>query len=207
MDDTPTIRDNVELLNELWPKSNLSDPQKDAFRRAFIPLKQDRLNEAIHLAFRAHGGREPQLRWIDAQYSRLSESAQFTTEARYTGTMTWHVSYQRTSRHGVPGAWYGQRCQTREEAERIARDTGGRVTCMSKADDTEDYSDEALRADEIRARETLAGLSRTQITTMVDRLRSIGFVTEKLPARIAEWPRMPVLTVYAEYRNQQERRK
>ena len=151
--------------------------------------------------------REPNWKAIAEVYGTMKESSTFTTEPRYTGTMTWHVSYQRTSRHGVPGAWYGQRCQTREEAERIARDTGGRVTCMSKADDTEDYSDEALRADEIRARETLAGLSRTQITTMVDRLRSIGFVTEKLPARIAEWPRMPVLTVYAEYRNQQERRK
>ena len=107
----------------------------------------------------------------------------------------------------MPGAWYGCRCQSREEAEQIAKANGGRVTCMSKADDDEDYSDEALRADEIRARETLAGLSRNQIAAMVDRLRSIGFVTEKLPARIAEWPRMPVLTVYAEYRNQQERRK
>ena len=207
MTDRIDITDNMRTMQELWPGAKITEPEMAEFRSQLAPLKQDRLNEAIHLAFRAHGGREPQLRWIDAQYSRLSESAQFTTEARYTGTMTWHVSYQRTSRHGVPGAWYGQRCQTREEAERIARDTGGRVTCMSKADDTEDYSDEALRADEIRARETLAGLSRTQITTMVDRLRSIGFVTEKLPARIAEWPRMPVLTVYAEYRNQQERRK
>ena len=143
MDEIPTIVENVALLNELWPKSNLSDPQKDAFRRAFAPLKQDRLAEAIHLAFRAHGGREPQLRWIDAQYSRLSESATFTTEARYTGTMTWHVSYQRTSRHGVPGAWYGERCQTREEAERIAKKHGGRVTDMAGKDDY--VSDDELR--------------------------------------------------------------
>lgn len=205
MDEIPTIRENVALLNQLWPKSNLSDPQTDAFRRAFTPLKQDRLAEAIHLAFRAHGGREPQLRWIDAQYSRLSESATFTTEARYTGTMTWHVSYQRTSKHGVPGAWYGERCQTREEAERIAKKHGGRVTDMAGKDDY--VSDDELRIEHRRALETLGTLTREALASLVERLRSVGFVTEKLPARVSDWPRVAALTVYAEYRNQQERRK
>ena len=205
MDDTPTIAQNLELLNELWPKSNLSDPQKDAFRRAFMPLKQNRVAEAIHLAFRAHGGREPQLRWIDAQYSRLSESAQFTTEVRYAGTMTWHVAYQRTSRHGVPGAWYGQRCQTRDEAERVARETGGRVTCMNGNDDR--VSEHDLHVEHRDAVEVLSKLTREAVASLVERLRSIGFVTAKLPARVCDWPRVAALTVYAEYRNQQERRK
>ena len=205
MDPISTIAENLELLNELWPKCGLSGPQQDAFRRAFAPLKQDRLAEAIHLAFRAHGGREPQLRWIDAQYSRLSESAQFTTEPRYTGTMTWHVSYQRTSKHGVPGAWYGERCQTRDEAERIARDMGGRVTCMDEKADR--VSEHDLYVEHRDALDALSKLTREAVASLVERLRSVGFVTAKLPARVSEWPRVAVLTVYAEYRNQQERRK
>lgn len=204
MDDTPTIRDNVALLNELWPKGNLSDPQKDAFRRAFTPLKQGRLAEAIHLAFRAHGGREPQLRWIDAQYSRLSESATFTTEARYTGTMTWHVAYQRTSKHGVPRAWYGQRCQTRQEAEKIAKEHGGRVTCMDEKHDR--VTEHDLYVEHRDALDVLSKLTREALASLVERLRSVGFVTAQLPARVCDWPRVAALTVYAEYRNQQERR-
>ena len=205
MDEIPTIAENVRLLTELWPKCNLSGPQADAFRRAFTPLKQDRLAEAIHLAFRAHGGREPQLRWIDATYSRLSESATFTTEVRYAGTMTWHVAYQRTSKHGVPRAWYGQRCQTRQEAEKIAKEHGGRVTCMDSKDDR--VTEHDLYVEHRAALDVLSKLTREALASLVDRLRSIGFVTEKLPARIAEWPRVAALTVYAEYRNQQERRK
>ena len=204
MDEIPTIAENVKLLTELWPKCNLSGSQADAFRRAFTPLKQGRLNEAIHLAFRAHGGREPQLRWIDAQYSRLSESATFTTEARYTGTMTWHVSWQATSKHGVRGAWYGQRCQSRDEAEKVARAHGGRVTDMAGKDDY--VGDDELRIEHRRALETLGTLTREALASLVERLRSVGFVTAQLPARVSDWPRVAALTVYAEYLNQQERR-
>jgi len=205
MTETVTLADNMKLISDSWPKLKLNKVQSDEFHAALGGLRQDRLREAIKLAFRDNQ-KEPRLKTIHAFYARITESATYTPEPRYNGTMTWHVSWQRTSKHGVPGAWYGCRCQTREEAERIAVAEGGRVTCMSKADDDGDYSAEALRADEIRARETLAGLSRNQIAAMVERLRSIGFVTEKLPARLSDWPRMAALTVYAEYRNQQERR-
>jgi hypothetical protein len=200
------ITDNMRTMQELWPGAKITEPEMAEFRSQLAPLKQDVLDQAIRLVYGSSDKRRPVLSAIKAQYSRLMDERTYTPEPRYTGTMTWHVAWQRTSKHGVPGAWYGCRCQSRQEAEQIAVANGGRVTCMSKADDGEDYSDEALRADEIRARETLAGLSRNKIAAMVDRLRSIGFVTEKLPARLSDWPRMAALTVYAEYRNQQERR-
>ena len=202
----PSVTDNIALISKLYPKAVITDPQWENFREFCGMLDQAILAQAIRWVAHYKSAREPSWRAFSERYAAIKQEATYTPEPRYTGTMTWHVSWQRTSKHGVPGAWYGCRCQSREEAEQIAKANGGRVTCMSKADDTEDYSDEALRADEIRARETLAGLSRNQIAAMVDRLRSIGFVTEKLPARIAEWPRMAALTVYAEYRNQQERR-
>jgi hypothetical protein len=207
MTDRIDITDNMRTMQELWPGAKITEPEMAEFRSQLAPLKQDVLDQAIRLVYGSSDKRRPVLSAIKAQYSRLMDERTYTPEPRYTGTMTWHVAWQRTSKHGVPGAWYGCRCQSRHEAEQIAKANGGRVTCMSKADDGEDYSDEALRADEIRARETLAGLSRNKIAAMVDRLRSIGFVTEKLPARLSDWPRMAALTVYAEYRNQQERRK
>jgi hypothetical protein len=206
MTDRIDITDNMRTMQELWPGAKITEPEMAEFRSQLAPLKQDVLDQAIRLVYGSSDKRRPVLSAIKAQYSRLMDERTYTPEPRYTGTMTWHVAWQRTSKHGVPGAWYGCRCQSREEAERIAKAEGGRVTCMSKADDDDDYSDEALRADEMRARETLAGLSRNQIAAMVDRLRSIGFVTERLPARLSDWPRMAALTVYAEYRNQQERR-
>jgi hypothetical protein len=206
MSDRIDLTDNMRTMQELWPGAKITEPEMAEFRSQLAPLKQDIVDQAIRLVYGSSDKRRPILSAIKAQYSRLVDERTYTPEPRYNGTMTWHVSWQRTSKHGVPGAWYGCRCQTREEAERIAVAEGGRVTCMSKADDDGDYSAEALRADEIRARETLAGLSRNQIAAMVDRLRSIGFVTEKLPARLSDWPRMAALTVYAEYRNQQERR-
>ena len=206
MTDRIDITDNMRTMQELWPGAKITEPEMAEFRSQLAPLKQDVLDQAIRLVYGSSDKRRPILSAIKAQYARLMDERTYTPEPRYTGTMTWHVAWQRTSKHGVPGAWYGARCQSREEAERIAKAEGGRVTCMSKADDDDDYSDEALRADEMRARETLAGLSRNQIATMVDRLRSIGFVTERLPARLSDWPRMAALTVYAEYRNQQERR-
>jgi len=206
MTDRIDITDNMRTMQELWPGAKITEPEMAEFRSQLAPLKQDVLDQAIRLVYGSSDKRRPILSAIKAQYARLMDERTYTPEPRYTGTMTWHVAWQRTSKHGVPGAWYGARCQSREEAERIAKAEGGRVTCMSKADDDEDYSDEALRADEMRARETLAGLSRNQIAAMVDRLRSIGFVTERLPARLSDWPRMAALTVYAEYRNQQERR-
>jgi hypothetical protein len=206
MTDRIDITDNMRTMQELWPGAKITEPEMAEFRSQLAPLKQDVLDQAIRLVYGSSDKRRPVLSAIKAQYARLMDERTYTPEPRYTGTMTWHVAWQRTSKHGVPGAWYGCRVQSREEAEQIAKANGGRVTCMSKADDDEDYSDEALRADEIRARETLAGLSRNQIAAMVDRLRSIGFVTEKLPARLSDWPRMAALTVYAEYRNQQERR-
>jgi hypothetical protein len=206
MTDRIDITDNMRTMQELWPGAKITEPEMAEFRSQLAPLKQDVLDQAIRLVYGSSDKRRPVLSAIKAQYARLMDERTYTPEPRYTGTMTWHVAWQRTSKHGVPGAWYGARCQSREEAERIAKAEGGRVTCMSKADDDDDYRDEALRADEIRARETLAGLSRNQIAAMVDRLRSIGFVTERLPARLSDWPRMAALTVYAEYRNQQERR-
>jgi len=206
MTDRIDITDNMRTMQELWPGAKITEPEMAEFRSQLAPLKQDVLDQSIRLVYGSSDKRRPILSAIKAQYARLMDERTYTPEPRYTGTMTWHVAWQRTSKHGVPGAWYGARCQSRQEAEQIAKVNGGRVTCMSKADDDEDYSDEALRADEMRARETLAGLSRNQIAAMVDRLRSIGFVTERLPARLSDWPRMAALTVYAEYRNQQERR-
>lgn len=206
MTDRIDITDNMRTMQELWPGAKITEPEMAEFRSQLAPLKQDVLDQSIRLVYGSSDKRRPILSAIKAQYARLMDERTYTPEPRYTGTMTWHVAWQRTSKHGVPGAWYGARCQSRQEAEQIGKANGGRVTCMSKADDDEDYSDEALRADEMRARETLAGLSRNQIAAMVDRLRSIGFVTERLPARLSDWPRMAALTVYAEYRNQQERR-
>ena len=211
MTETVTLADNMKLISDSWPKLKLNNVQADEFRAALGGLRQDRLREAIKLAFRDNQ-REPRLKTIHAFYSQLTESATYTPEPRYTGTMTYHVAWQRTSKHGVPGAWYGCRCQSREEAEQIAKERGGRVTCMNKADDDGDYSDEAMRANEIRARETLADLPRETIARHVERLRSIGWlrhvtsVKDKLPGRVSDWPRMAVLEVYAEHLNQQERR-
>ena len=211
MTETVTLADNMKLISDSWPKLKLNKVQSDEFHSALGGLRQDRLADAIRLAYRENQ-KEPRLKTILRFYAQITEASTYTPEPRYTGTMTYHVAWQRTSKHGVPGAWYGQRCQSRAEAEQIAKEMGGRVTCMNKADDDGDYSDEALRADEIRARETLAGLSRETIARHVERLRSIGWlrhvtsVKDKLPGRVSDWPRMAVLEVYAEHLNQQERR-
>jgi hypothetical protein len=57
------------------------------------------------------------------------------------------------------------------------------------------------------ALDVLSKLTREALASLVERLRSVGFVTAQLPARVCDWPRVAALTVYAEYRNQQERRK
>jgi hypothetical protein len=207
MEPKRSFADNKDLIGQLWPKATITNEQWATFAEFCGKLDQRILQSAIRHVAHFHSGREPNWKRISEIYGTMRESAEFKPEPRYTGTMTWHVSYQRNSRHGVPNVWYGQRCQTREEAERIAKETGGRVTCMSKADDPDDYSDEALRADEIRARECVASLTREAIAAHVSRLRSIGFLSETLPGRVTEWPRMAVLTVYAEHRLQQERRK
>jgi len=211
MTETVTLADNMKLISDSWPKLKLNKVQSDEFHAALGGLRQDRLREAIKLAYRDNQ-KEPRLKTIHAFYSQLTESSTYTPELRINGTMTWHVSWQKTSKHGVPGRWYGCRCQTREEAEHVARENNGRVVCMDPANDEYEYSEESMRADEEKARACIEGLPRETIAGYVTRLRSVGWlrhvtsVKDKLPGRVSDWPRMAVLEVYAEHLNQQERR-
>jgi len=192
------INDNMDTIAALWPGARLADAELAEFRKQLGPLKQHIVDEAIRLTYGSCDKRRPILGLIKQQYGRLVESRTFTTEPRYTGTMTWHVSYQRTSKHGVPGAWYGQRCQTREEAERVAAQHGGRVTCMDSKSDPMPTNAE-LDAEARQAREVIAALPRPDVQALVDGLRSSGWIKSQLPARLSDWPRMAVLTVHAAY--------
>jgi len=92
--------------------------------------------------------------------------------------------------------------QSRGEAEALARQMRGNCCAIDVREDP--YSELDTRQEVEHARRVLADLPRERVASMVDRLRSIGFVTQKLPPQFREWPRMSVLTVYAEEMNQQE---
>ena len=143
-DHKPSVTDNIALISKLYPKAIITDPQWENFREFCGMLDQAILAQAIRWVAHYKSAREPSWRAFSERYAAIKQEATYTPEPRYSGTMTWHVSWQRTAKHGVPGAWYGCRVQSREEAEQIAKERGGRVTCMSKADDDDDYSDEAL---------------------------------------------------------------
>jgi hypothetical protein len=68
------------------------------------------------------------------------------------------------------------------------------------------FSEIEARQETDRAREIITQMPREQVTSIVTRLRSIGFCSQQLPGRVCDWSRMAVLAVYAEHLNQQERR-
>ena len=204
MSDTRTITDNMRLVAELWPHCAFTPSMTDLWTQSLKDLRQDVLEEAIRLTRRAYSSREPEIKWVDERYRTLySERHPTIPQTRENATQTWHVSWQRTSKHGVPGAWYGCRTDTREEAERIAKANGGRVTNMDA--NADQVTEHELHREHVDAVALIESLPRETVVSLVDRLRSVGFVSRQLPGRVCDWPRVAALTVCAEYRNQQER--
>ena len=196
MTETRTITDNMRLVAELWPHYEFTPSMSDLWTQSLKGLRQDVLEEAIRLTRRAYSSREPELKWVDERYRTLySERHPTIPTTRQNATQTWHVSWQATSRHGVPGAWYGCRTDTREEAERIAKANTGRVTNMdANADQVTEYE---LHREHLDALALIEAMPREQVEAHIARLRSVGFCKSKLPSRVREWPRMAVLAVHA----------
>jgi hypothetical protein len=201
--ETVDISSNMTLLEQLWPQANWNPALRSMWRDRLEGLNQNVVREALMLVRPMYTSRDPELKWVLAKCSELHDQRFPKFRSGENGSSTWHVSWQRTSKHGVPRSWYGRRCETREEAERLAKQMRGHATCM---DPTEEPWDEiAARQEVVDARRVIADLPREKVADMVQRLRSIGFCTGQLPARVSDWPRLAVLAVAAELANQQER--
>ena len=195
-DTTRTISDNIQMVTELWPHFEFTPAVRGLWTQSLKDLRQDVLEEAIRLTRRAYSSREPEIKWVDERYRTLySERHPTIPQTRENATQTWHVSWQRTSRHGVPNAWYGCRTDTREEAERIAKANRGRVTNMDANDDQ--VTEHELHREHMDALTLIESMPREQIEAHLTRLRSVGFCKGQLPSRVREWPRMAVLAVHA----------
>jgi len=201
-----TINDNIALAEALWPNASWPRQLLDLWRERLSGLDQVILTEAIKTTKPKFASHQPELKWVLERYGDLYEQRNptFGGPSRQACTSTFHVSWRKTSKHGVPGAWYGCRVQSRDEADSIAQQVGGRVTAIDIADDP--YSEIETRQEVEMARGVIAGFARERIASILERLRRLGFCKGQLPSRIGEWPRMAVLAVYAEHLNQQERR-
>ena len=199
-----SVTDSIALAEQLWTHFAWTPALREVWIERLKGLKQNVVRQALKEVRAMYTSREPELKWVLAKCGELT-AQQFPepNQSRQNATSTWHVSWKRTSRHGVPNAWYGLRVQSRDEGETLARKVGGTCTSIDPQDDP--YSEIETREEVAHARRVLADLPRERVASMVDRLRSIGFVTNKLPPHFREWPRMAVLTVHAEYLNQQER--
>lgn len=198
-----SVSDTMSYVTQLWPHFAWTPAIREVWVERLKDLNQSVVVQALKEVRAMYTSREPELKWVLARAGELAgQRFPAPNESRQNATSTWHVSWQRTSRHGVPNAWYGRRVETREEAQALASQMRGHASCMDPTE--EPYSEIETREEVERARRVLAGLPREQVASMVERLRSIGFVTQKLPPHFREWPRMAVLTVYAEYLNQQE---
>ena len=202
-----TQTDNLALAQALWPNAQWTTPLLALWRERLSGLDQVIVTEAIKTIKPKFSSHQPELKWVLERYAELYEQAHpsWSPQAKQNGSSTFHVSWQATSKHGVPNAWYGRRCATRGEADALARSMGGSVRPIDIADDP--FSEIEARQETDRAREIITQMPREQVTSIVTRLRSIGFCSQQLPGRVSDWPRMAVLAVYAEHLNQQERRK
>jgi hypothetical protein len=199
-----SVTDSIALAEQLWTHFAWTPALREVWIERLKGLKQSVVRQALKEVRAMYTSREPELKWVLARCGELTaQQYPEPNQSRQNATSTWHVSWKRTSKHGVKDAWYGCRVQSREEAEALARKVGGNCTSIDPQDDP--YSEIETREEVAHARRVLADLPRERVASMVDRLRSIGFVTNKLPPQFREWPRMAVLTVYAEYLNQQER--
>jgi hypothetical protein len=199
-----SVADNIALAEQLWTHFAWTPALREVWIERLKGLKQNVVRQALKEVRAMYTSREPELKWVLARCGELTaQQHPEPNESRQNATATWHVSWTRTSKHGVPNAWYGCRVQSRAEAEAIARQMRGNCCAIDVREDP--YSEMETRQEVEHARRVLADLPRERVASMVDRLRSIGFVTQKLPPQFREWPRMAVLTVHAEYLNQQER--
>jgi hypothetical protein len=199
-----SVADNIALAEQLWTHFAWTPALREVWIERLKGLKQHIVRQALKEVRAMYTSREPELKWVLARCGELTaQQHPEPNESRQNATATWHVSWTRTSKHNVPNAWYGCRVQSRAEAEALARQMRGNCCAIDVRDDP--YSELETRQEVEHARRVLADLPRERVASMVDRLRSIGFVTQKLPPQFREWPRMAVLTVHAEYLNQQER--
>ena len=199
-----SVADNIALAEQLWTHFAWTPALREVWIERLKGLKQHIVRQALKEVRAMYTSREPELKWVLARCGELTaQQHPEPNESRQNATATWHVSWTRTSKHGVPNAWYGCRVQSRGEAEALARQMRGNCCAIDVREDP--YSEMETRQEVEHARRVLADLPRERVASMVDRLRSIGFVTQKLPPQFREWPRMAVLTVHAEYLNQQER--
>ena len=203
MNETQDITATMALAEQLWTHANWTPALKELWIDALKGLRQDLLAQAMRDVRSEYTSRDPELKWVRARYGALYEQKFPNIRTRENGTRTWHVSWQRTSKHGVPNAWYGTRADTQEHAERIARENGGKVTCMDPDADT--VTEHEVREAHRAALAALSDMPRAQVEGLLERLRSIGFCKGKLPARLRDWPRMSVLAVHAEFQLQRKR--
>ena len=197
--------DNIALAHALWPNASWTQQLTALWRDRLGGLNQELVTEAIKTTKPKYASHQPEIKWVLERYAELYEQRHptFGRDSRENATPTWHVSWQRTSKHGVPGAWYGKRCASREEADDLAQSMGGRAICMDPTVDP--FSEIETRREVEAARVTLTELGRERVGALLERIRSVGFCKPQLPGRVCDWPRMAVLAVYAEHLNQQER--
>lgn len=196
MTDERTIADNMALAAHLWPHYVWHAEMRDLWVNALKGLRQDLVAQAMRDIRADYTSREPEVKWIRARYGLLyGERHPVMPRTRENATHTWHVSWQRTSKHGVPGAWFGCRTDSRDDAERLAKMHGGRVANMDAESDQ--VTEHDLNCEQQAALEVIEALPREAVERALSRCRSAGFCKDKLPPRVREWPRMAVLAVHA----------
>jgi hypothetical protein len=201
----PTIEQNIALATGLYPSAQWTGELLALWRDRLAGLHQDVVADSIRIVKSKYSASQPEIKWVLTQYNELCEQRNPMFGKDPAKTMSsWHVSWQRTSKHGVPRAWFGRRCSTREEAEETARATGGTVAAMNPLD--EPYSEIDALKEVASARNILSQLPRERIEALVAALRRIGFCTGNIPGRISDWRRLTVLAVYAAYTIQYDRR-
>ena len=202
-DAKPTIDANIRLAMGLYPSAQWTPELLALWRERLSGLHQDIVAEAITLTKPKYSSHQPEIKWVLGQYGELYEQRHPTFQRETPASLSsWHVSWQRTSRHGVPNAWYGCRVQTREEAARLAKEMGGRSIPMNPAD--EPYSEREALQEVAYARRLIEGMPRERIDALLERLRRVGFCKDKLPGRVSDWSRMAVLAVYAAHQLQHQ---
>lgn len=199
-----TIHDSMGLAEQLWPNANWTAALKELWIGVLKDLRQDILADAMREVRAEYTSREPELKWVRAKYGALYEQRHPLIRTRENGTNTWHVSWQRTSKHGVPRAWYGCRVQAEDEAARLAKQQGGKATCMDG--DAEQVTEHELREEHRQALAVIFKLPRPEVEAILARLRSVGFCKDQLPAQLRDWPRMAVLAAYAAHTLRQQER-
>ena len=191
------VASNMKLSMGLWPNAMWTPELQSLWREQFSRIKdQDMLEESIKWIKPLFASHQPEIKWVIQQYARFYEAKHPKYEASVERqSRIFHVAWMQPSRLDPSRlVEYGTVCHSLQDAQAVAQQRGGRV--IQNESNTPVPTEMDYLAEEDQAKAAISNMTRPELLLIIEKIRSYGWLKDKLPGKYELWNRTTLLMVF-----------